>query len=263
MSKRPGVSAALASVVDRATSKDLKRRYASDEELIADLEDALALETARAGSATGEATSVLRTLPPRARRRLPFRVNHPRWLAGGALLAVAAAAVLAVLLTGQTHKGTGTRGAKAPRGLEAISLSQNAAKDFDPYGTSGEHPDQTSLALDRVEATSWTTENYEGGLGAKPGVGIYVDADPGLAAPALSLKTPEPGFTAAVYAADSGPPRDISKWKLVAPARTVTERDVRYTLSTGGQRYRYYLVWITKLAEGQGQAKISEIFLYR
>jgi serine/threonine-protein kinase len=261
-SKRPEVSAALASVIDRATSKDLKRRYASDEELIADLEDALALETARAGSATGEATSVLRTLPPRARRRLPLRVNHPRWIAGGALLALAAAAALAVLLTGQTHKGTGTRGASAPQGLSAKSLGQDAAKDFDPYGTSGEHPDQTGLALDRNPATSWTTETYEGGLGSKPGVGIYVDAKPGVAARALSIKTPEPGFTAAVYAADSGPPRDISKWKLVAPARTVTERDVRYSLNTAGQSYRYYLIWITKLAEGQGQAKLSEIFLY-
>jgi serine/threonine-protein kinase len=262
-SKRPEISAALASVIDRATSKDLKRRYASDEELIADLEDALALEAARAGSATGEATSVLRTLPPRARRRLPMRVNHPRWIAGLALLAVAAAAVLAVLLTGQTHKGTGTRGAKAPRGLEAFSLSQSAATDFDPYGTSGEHPEQAGLALDRDAATSWTTENYEGGLGSKPGVGIYVDAEPGVAARALSLKTPEPGFTAAVYAASEGPPRDISQWNLVSAARPVTERDARYTLNTAGRRYRWYLVWITKLGENQGQAKIAEIFLYR
>src|ERR671923_1038184 len=79
--RRPEVSSSLAAVLDRATSKRLERRYESAGELIADLEDVLALETARAGAATGEATSVIRTLPPRARRRLPLRVAHPAWLA--------------------------------------------------------------------------------------------------------------------------------------------------------------------------------------
>src|SRR3979409_1237315 len=60
--RRPEVSSALAAVVDRATAKDLEHRYADDRELIADLEDALAIETARSGQATGEATAVLRTL---------------------------------------------------------------------------------------------------------------------------------------------------------------------------------------------------------
>src|SRR6185503_6440943 len=75
---RPEASAALAAVVDRATAKDLKRRYLDASSLVADLEDVLAIETARAGAATGEATAVLRTLPGRARRRLPLRlrVNH-------------------------------------------------------------------------------------------------------------------------------------------------------------------------------------------
>ena len=61
--KRPEVSAALASVLDTATAKHQDDRYADDAELIADLEDVLAIETARAGSATGEVTTVLRTLP--------------------------------------------------------------------------------------------------------------------------------------------------------------------------------------------------------
>jgi serine/threonine-protein kinase len=67
---RPEASAALAAVVDRATAKDLNRRYLDVSSLVADLEDVLAIETARAGSATGEATAVLRTLPGKTRRRL-------------------------------------------------------------------------------------------------------------------------------------------------------------------------------------------------
>ena len=61
--RRPEVSAALAAVVDRATSKDLTRRYPDAQSMIADLEDVLAIETARTGHVTGEATTVLRSLP--------------------------------------------------------------------------------------------------------------------------------------------------------------------------------------------------------
>src|SRR5213080_3775260 len=60
--RRPEVSSALAAVVDRATAKDLAERYADDHELIGDLEDVLAIEAARQGQTTGEATAVLQTL---------------------------------------------------------------------------------------------------------------------------------------------------------------------------------------------------------
>src|SRR6476660_6326138 len=73
---RPEVSATTAAVLDRMTDKDLAHRYADVPSLIADLEDALALEAARQGTSTGEATAVIRTLPARARRRLPFRMRH-------------------------------------------------------------------------------------------------------------------------------------------------------------------------------------------
>src|SRR3989440_1713800 len=74
--RRPEVSSALAAVIDTSTAKRRQDRYADDAELIADLEDVLAIETARAGSATGEVTSVLRTLPSHAQQRVPFRVRH-------------------------------------------------------------------------------------------------------------------------------------------------------------------------------------------
>src|SRR6202012_3313002 len=77
-SKRPEVPAALAAVVETATAKRLDERYGDDAELIADLEDVLALETARSGgNVTGEVTSVLRTLPPQSRRRVPLRLRRP------------------------------------------------------------------------------------------------------------------------------------------------------------------------------------------
>src|SRR6187399_3356156 len=54
---RRQVSATLAAVLDRMTDRDLGRRYADVPSLIADLEEALAIEAARAGTSTGEATA--------------------------------------------------------------------------------------------------------------------------------------------------------------------------------------------------------------
>src|SRR3984957_5357647 len=104
--KRPEISAALASVVETATAKRQEDRYADDVELIADLEDALAIETARAGSATGEVTSVLRTLPSSAQRRGPFTVRHRAFAVALALIVIAAVAGIAVWLGTRTHHGS-------------------------------------------------------------------------------------------------------------------------------------------------------------
>jgi eukaryotic-like serine/threonine-protein kinase len=60
---RPEISSVLASVVDAATAKDLDVRYRDAAEMIADLEEALAVETARSGHITGEATTVFESLP--------------------------------------------------------------------------------------------------------------------------------------------------------------------------------------------------------
>ena len=67
--RRPELSAAAALVVERATAKDPAKRYADIGEMIDDLSTALEVEAARAGSTTGEATSVLDAVPP-AKRKL-------------------------------------------------------------------------------------------------------------------------------------------------------------------------------------------------
>src|SRR5246500_5097877 len=51
---RPELSAATAAVIDRAVAKDLSHRYPDAAHMVAELEDVLAIETARSGQATGE-----------------------------------------------------------------------------------------------------------------------------------------------------------------------------------------------------------------
>src|SRR4051812_25394735 len=267
--ERPEVSATLAAVLDRMTDKDLTQRYADVPSLVADLEETLAIEAARHGTSTGEATAVIRTLPARARRRLPFRMRHSISLA--AVLALAAVAVAIVLLIGDkaannVQRGTGPgRNAAPPPGTRVVSVPRASAHAFDPFGGDGEHDDQASRVVDRDPGTVWTTESYRDGIegAGKPGVGIYVDAKPQVVAVAMQVQTPQPGFRATIYAAPTGPVPDSvpAGWTKVA-AGTVSTADKRFKLDTGGKPYRYYLVWITKLGEGAERAEISEIRLY-
>ncbi|HMH46554.1 MAG TPA: protein kinase, partial [Solirubrobacteraceae bacterium] len=158
---RPEVSAATASVVDRAVAKDLARRYPDADSMVADLEELLAIEASRAGQATGEVTSVLRTLPGKARRRLPWRMRHPaRWAAYIALLA-AIVAIALVAAARQTHKGTGVApDVHAGAGLQAVPLSQTAAHDYNPFGTGPENHNRVQNVVDSDPNTTWSTAHY-------------------------------------------------------------------------------------------------------
>jgi tRNA A-37 threonylcarbamoyl transferase component Bud32 len=264
--RRPQVSSALAAVVDNATAKDLDRRYQDDAELISDLEDVLGIETARSGQVTGEATAVIRTLPAGARRRLPWRVLHPaRILALLALIAAVAAVVLVFMATDKrAERGTGTRNVKPPPGLKSVSLGQSRAKDFDPFGGDGEHSSEAKAVVDQDTNSTWSTERYDGGqLNNKPGVGIYVDAKPSLAARAIDVISPTRGWEGAIYAAPNGPPpTQLDGFKKLAPINQSKAR-TRVKLDPGGKRYRYYLVWITKLPPEESSVQIAEIRLFR
>jgi serine/threonine protein kinase len=266
--KRPEVSAALAAIVDTATAKREDERYADDAELIADLEDVLAIEAARSGTASGEATTVLRTLPPGTRRRLPIRLRNPGAMV--VLLAVVAAVLIAggLYLANNTHHGTGSLDQKPPPAThQQIGLCSTCAHDYNPDATSGpknQHPNQVGLAIDGNPGTAWTTETYYTGLD-KPGVGLYVDANPGAAVRTLVLDTDTPGYSVVIYARHTAPNPNVfdagpNGWVKVGASPSVhAHQDIR--LNVSGVKYRYYLVWITSLGSHQSVA-INEIALY-
>jgi len=267
--RRPEVSSALASVLDRLTAKDLSVRYQTDREVIADLEEVLAIETARAGQVTGEATQVLRTLPPPARRRIPLRLRTSMGVLVAFVL-VAGAVFAAVLYLAADRAERGTGAGRDPRpasgtatATRAVSLAQDAASDYDPFGGDGEHPDEAGFAVDRDPASTWSTESYRDGL-TKDGVGLVIDADPGVVATTLDVRSPTPGFTATIYGATEGPPETVPDpgWTELAPSRRYGRRD-DVGLDTGGKAYRYYLVWITDLPPDSEKVELSEVRLFR
>jgi hypothetical protein len=273
---RPKVSAATAAVIDRATAKDLSRRYPDAESMVAELEEVLALEASRSGQATGEVTTVLRSLSGRARRRLPWRMRQPaRWAASLALLAVIVAIVLFVA-AGQTHRGTGTAAGVTSRpGLTQVALSQAAAHGYNPFGTGPENRDLIDNVVDNDPNTTWSTEQYYEGTLKKAGgtgLGLYLDAAPGVIGKALSVETPTPGFAVQVYVAqhiDLSPPYGSSTplsargWQGPVGASAHVRSGERIPLRLQGRSYRYYLVWMATLPPGRQSATIADVTLFK
>jgi eukaryotic-like serine/threonine-protein kinase len=265
-SRRPEASATLASVLDRMTDKDLRRRYPDITTLVVDLEEALAIEAARSGKSTGEATAVLRTLPESTRRRLPFRMRHPLPVLGVIALMAVLVAIVALLLkegVDRTQKGTGAGKIEAPAGETVVSLARASAHDYDPLGDDQEHSGEAQRVVDRDEGTVWTTEGYSSGLAGsnKAGVGIYLDAKPDVEAVRMEIQS-KPGWKAEIYGAPSGPvPDSIETGWTRLGGGTVRDEDQRFKLDAKGERYRYYLVWITELPPGSERVEIGEIAL--
>jgi serine/threonine-protein kinase len=244
---RPEVSAALASVLERATEKDPKDRYSDMGTMLADLEQALDVEVARAGGAHGEATTVIESVKQR-RRLLPGRRVS---VAGVALVVVAAAVALGLAaLTGDDGREANA-GPGAPASGEEVALASSA--DFDPEGGDGEHPETVGQVIDGNPDTPWTTETYEIGpeFADKSGVGLYVEADDPVAARTMQVRSSTGGWSGEVYGAAEGPPDDLSGWG--EPLGTISDADTDQTvqLNDAGE-LRYFLLWITDLTEAEG-----------
>jgi serine/threonine-protein kinase len=266
--KRPEVSATLAAVVETATAKRLEDRYADDAELIADLEDVLAIETARAGSASGEATAVLRTLPAGKQRRVPFRLRHRTvaWIV--ALITIAAIAAIAIWLATRAHHGNGQLAESPPPGrrvhpLAQVSLCQTCAHGYNPLGNPKDESPRAPLAIDNQPDTSWSTQTYYDGKLDKAGTGIYITTSPGTTARVLRIVTGTPGFAATIYASNATPAAQwpSPSWTQVSTS-TKMARQQSVSLTSGVKRYRYWLVWITNLGTNHS-VQLAEITIYR
>jgi serine/threonine-protein kinase len=259
---RPEVSASLAAVLERTTAKEIANRYATAADVVHDLEEVLAIEVARSGESTGEATTVLRAMSDDTADFAPARLRNPRrWLFTVVAVLVLAAGAVAYLAT-RTEKGPGTPAGQGSGGLSPVALARGAADDYDPQGDESESPEATRNAIDGNPTTNWDTESYKSDFQSlgKDGVGLYVDSGSPTAVQRMDLTTATPGFTGSVYAANEVP-EDISGWEKVSRDTEVSETE-RIALDAGSQTFRYYLLWITDLGESE-KAEIQELTLYR
>jgi eukaryotic-like serine/threonine-protein kinase len=269
---RPELSAASALVVERATSKDPAKRYADIGEMIDDLSTALEVEAARAGSTTGEATSVLDAVPP-AKRKLSARL---RWSWGlVALVALIAAAVVVIILVDSSGNTpvVGNHESGTPQKSNGSPVALEGATDYDPEGDEHEEPGTVELAVDgNPSGTSWTTEHYDSDTfagtkeGADPGVGIYVTAKAAASPKTMKILSPTPGWDAQIFAAPSGPPEEIEEWGEQVGEVKDASKEEEVDLHLGGAA-KYFLIWFTKASPASDQpdryqVEISDIKLF-
>src|SRR3954447_22226327 len=263
--RRPEISAALAAVIEHATAKETRHRYATVDAMVHDLEEVLAIEAARTGETTGEATSALRSLPGDTGDFAPRRMRRGRRraLIGSTLVLALVAGTIAWLAT-RTEPGPGRASAPKPAGLTQVRLGGDAAFDYDPEGDGEESPGQARNAIDGNRTTNWDTETYSGGFegSQKKGVGLYVDAGKPIPARQLTLISSTPGYQARIYASNTLPDDISSKdWSAVS-GQTKVMQDERIQLDTAGRPFRYYLVWINGLPPAN-KADIRELALFR
>jgi serine/threonine protein kinase len=256
--RRPDVSAALGLVIDRATTKDPRDRYGSVAEMVRDLEGTLEVEAARRGGTSGEATSVLDSVPPSqrklARRRIP--------VSGIAMGLVGVALIAAALIFG--GRELDNLGEDGDGGASEIKLPTDAASEFDPDGD-GKETESQSFAIDgNPTGTSWETEHYvtEDFGGFKDGVGLAIDAGDTVTANSIEIRTPVSGWEAEIYQTDRGPPDELSGWG--APVARVSDGANRETVNLPGDPAESFLIWITKPVRdetGEFKMEISDVRL--
>ncbi len=259
--KRPEVSAAVASVVDRATTKDQRDRYGSVAQMVRDLEQTLEVEAARRGGTSGEATSVLDSVPS-SRRRLGGRRRSRLGIAMGI---IGIALIAAALIFGGEHIHLGNSGSSGTSSAE-IKLPTDAASEFDPEADGRETGTQR-LAIDsNPTGTAWATEHYDtqdfGGL--KDGVGLTIDAGNTVTARSMQIRSPTPGWDASIYEFSGSPPSELSGWGQ--PVATVSDGGANETIHLPGKPAQSFLIWITQPPHaeddpGRYQMEISDVRL--
>src|SRR4051794_2959323 len=265
--RRPEVSAAAALVVERATAKDPADRYRQVGEMIDDLSTALEVEAARAGSTTGEATSVLEAVPP-AKRKLSTRARWS-WAAILLLILIGGGVLVAVQVVGGGSAPEGGGGALKDKGAP---ITIDSATDYDPQGDGNENSGEVGFAVDgNPTGTAWSTEHYESQTfagtktGPNPGVGLYVTTTSPVEPSEMVIRTPSPGWDAQIFATASEPPEELSEWGEpvgeVSGAAGLQEVDLHLSGPA-----KNFLIWFTKAAsapdqEGRFQVEISDVKL--
>jgi serine/threonine-protein kinase len=245
---RPDCPLRLDLAIQRAMAKDPADRFASMDELCAELEACVAELEGRDGEGATmivpPATRPRRTRPQREQRQFPV----------GIVLIVILAALL---VAGGAYLLLSSDSAK-----KALHVSSASSKPvhlvgvlgYDPEGDNGdEHTDVAAEATDGNPATAWKTEEYQPGGFTKKGVGLVLGSPGRVALGSMTVDGVGTPFNAVIQASDSqnGAFVSVSDRKNVAGPTT-------FSIDTHDKKYRYYMVWL-RLLGGGGQALISEV----
>ena len=253
-SLRADIPRAFESVVMKALSKDVDKRYADADEM------RRALEGVGGGSTSG--TQVMAATPrPTASGSQPRGQGGDfRWIAQvliGVLVLVAAVIAVSSLTNDDENGSEPRNGANGSPGANESVVQIETASDFDPHGGDGEHPDEVNLAFDGDEATEWTTSSYNDALSLiKPGVGLLFDLGDEREIAAVEV-IGSAGMSLEVRAATESPSSEEDADVVASDEGVDTNATLELDEPAGA---RYWIVWITDLPGGSGgSAAISEV----
>jgi eukaryotic-like serine/threonine-protein kinase len=244
---RPDCPLRLDLAVQRAMAKDPDDRFASMDELCAELDACLAEVDGR----DGEGATMIVPPQPRPRRARPQRERRP-FPVGIALIVLLTALLVAggayLLLTNDSAKKALHVSSTPPS--KPVQLQGVTA--YDPEGDGSEHGEDAHFATDHNAGTSWDTETYR--AFQKGGVGLVLQAPQAVALRKVEVQSVGSDFDAQVKAGDSsaGPFAPVSGgFQPVGQSKS-------FSVDTHGRKYRYYVVWL-RLPSSGGQARISEV----
>jgi eukaryotic-like serine/threonine-protein kinase len=244
---RPDCPLRLDLAVQRAMAKDPDDRFASMDELCAELDACLAEVAGR----DGEGATMIVPPQPRPRRAGPRRERRP-FPVGIALIVLLAALLVAggayLLLTNDSAKKA-LHVSSTPS--KPVALKGIGAYD-PPPGDNSEHDSEAPNATDGNSSSAWSTEEYQNFT--KPGVGLVLRAPRGVALAKVEVASIGSDFDAQIKAGNSpeGP------FTVVSGGFQPVGRSKSFSVDTNGKKYRYYVVWL-KLPFDGGQARISEV----
>ena len=267
---RAGVPRELDAVVQKAMALDPANRYQSAQEMGSAL--------ARSAAEDGHHEPLLieptpMPMEPVEAVAAPGFLRHEgRWL-GWTLVVVGLVAALVIVGLTLNRSGVltlpGTRPPSTqkppPTTARAEPLDIAEAQAYDPLAGGHENDEDAHKAIDGDPSTDWKTDSYKrspefGGL--KKGLGMVLDLGSPKQARELDLRLVNGGSDVEVYGADSVP-SSFDEWTDRLGSVSGAPRNATIRLS-GDARYRYYLIWFTKLPaapEGGYQDGIAEASL--
>jgi serine/threonine-protein kinase len=252
LDRRGDVSQRVADAVDRALTKDPRRRFASMDDFAAELDAALAELTQDPGATMVVAPQQRQRAPRTAR---PRQKHSPVPLLIGLLALLALGVIAAAAIAIHNGHGLAGIGGGSPKSSAGKAIPLSAVSSYDPFGDDKqEHGGEVGAAVDHDPSTFWLTSRYHYGGGSlgKPGVGIVVGPSSSTKLAQLNVTTDTPGFTAQVKAGDS----PTGPFAAVSPSREVAAST---TFPLKGGAHRYYLLWITRLPPDGDSAHVNEI----
>lgn len=222
-------------------------------------------------AATGNAT-----VPPvpgtRATKvpKIPTRISTPPAAAAPPVTSSPSPVVSSPPAATSPTTHTRTRSTVSPKSAAAapgskVVLDADAAATYNPYGYPDSSFTDPSLAIDQDPTTSWTAQ-IDPSAAPRNADGITLDLKSPQTLHQLKLQTRTPGIEVEVYGANGAqPPPSITdpSWRHLTAPHT-TGRVAKFKLLTGGQKFRFLVVWITKAPSSSAGSTvaISEVTLY-